>query len=145
MVAATQLTGQIMFFDLTDSDHPRVEHTATVGAQPWHPVYAPDGASVWVPSKEADQVTQLDARTGEVIRVVEGRGIAQPHGSAVRRDGRFVYVSSNNARGEYTPRHDLGDNASIGTVTVIDAGSGEIVKVIEVEASASGLGIRAGG
>ena len=86
----------------------------------------------------------MDARTGEILRVVEGRGLAQPHGSVLRPDGQFVYVSSNNARGDYTPRYDLGDNSVIGTVTVIKANTGEIMKVIEVEKSASGLGIRAG-
>jgi len=144
MVAATQLTGQMMFFSLMDPDRPRLETTVAVGAQPWHPIYSPDGGSVWVGNKEANQVTQMDARTGEILRVVEGRGLAQPHGSVLRPDGQFVYVSSNNARGDYTPRYDLGDNSVIGTVTVIKANTGEIMKVIEVEKSASGLGIRAG-
>jgi len=62
----------------------------------------------------------------------------------VRPDGRYLYISSNNTRGSYTPRFPLGDNERIGTVTVIDAGTGEIVKVIEVEESATGLGIRGG-
>jgi DNA-binding beta-propeller fold protein YncE len=143
LVAATQLTGRVMFFDLADPDHPALQRSVEVAAQPWHPVYTPDGASVWVASKEADQVTELDARTGEILRVVKGPGLAQPQGSAFRPDGRFLYISSLNARGRYTPRHDLGDNALNGTVSVIDTRTGTIVKVIEVENGASGLGIRA--
>jgi len=142
MVATTQLTGLMIFFDLLDPERPVRQTALEVGAQPWHPSFTPDGHFVWTGVKESNEVVQVDARTHEVVRRISGEGIAQPHGSALRPDGRYLYISSNNARGDYIPRYDLGDNGAVGTVTVIDAGSGEIVKVIEVEAGASGLGIR---
>ena len=40
----------------------------------------------------------------------------------------------------YAPRYDLGDNTRAGTIVVIDTGSQEIVKVIEIEGYGSGLG-----
>ena len=40
----------------------------------------------------------------------------------------------------YHARYDFGDNAHVGTVVVLDMESKEIVKVIETEEYASGMG-----
>ena len=40
----------------------------------------------------------------------------------------------------YTPRYNLGDNHMSGTVVVVDAAAREIVKVLEVENGATGVG-----
>ena len=140
LVAATQLTGKILVFDIGSSPVATLVDSIAVNAAPWHPAFSPDGRYVYVGNKNANTVTTVDMTTRSVAAVIEGRGLAQPHGLAVSPDGRYVYVSNNNLRGEYTPRHDLGDNELSGTVTVINTSTNTIEKVIEVERYASGVG-----
>ncbi|MCZ6918356.1 MAG: beta-propeller fold lactonase family protein [Gemmatimonadetes bacterium] len=139
MVAATQLTGKILVFDIGSSPIATLVDSIAVNAAPWHPAFSPDGRYVYVGNKNANTVTAVDMTTRSVAAVIEGRGLAQPHGLAVSPDGRYLYVSNNNLRGEYTPRYDLGDNELSGTVTVINTSTYTIEKVIEVERYASGV------
>jgi YVTN family beta-propeller protein len=143
LVAATQLSGLLLTYDLGAPLRPELIASVEVGGQPWHPVHTPDGASVYVGNKNANTVTVLDRASGHV-RTVRHPGLAQPHGSAVRPDGRYVYVTGTNTRGAYPSRY-VEEGRAVGTVVVIDTTRGEVVKVIEVEANPTGLGIRAPG
>src|SRR5690606_17518351 len=96
MVATAQITGKLLVFDLADPMHPRLERMIDVGAQPWHPVYAPDGGTVWFGNKGANEVTAVDTETWTVSAVIRGEGLAQPHGAAISPDGRWVFISNNN-------------------------------------------------
>lgn len=140
MVAGGQVSGQLLFFDLSDPMAPQVTDTLAVPAMPWHPLYTPDGRFIYFGSKGANAVTVVDAEQRAVAAVIEAPGIAQPHGSAIRPDGRYVYISNNNLKGTYTPRYPFGDPAETGTVTVIDTATNEVVQVIEVGTYPTGLG-----
>jgi DNA-binding beta-propeller fold protein YncE len=141
MIAGGEMSGEVLFFDLEKPMSPRVVASIQVGGSPWHPTYLPDGTRVFVPRKQADAVSIIDPASQAETGVVSGSGIAQPHGSAVRSDGRYVYVSSNNLNAGYTPRyHHEGDPN--GAVVVIDAESLQIVKVIEVENYPTGIATR---
>lgn len=138
MVGTTQLTGQLLVFDLTAPNRPELVRSVSVGAQPWHPTFTPDGRLVYVGNKMANTVTVFDPRRGNVVEVIEAEGIAQPHGAVTSPDGRWVYISNNNTNGDYVSA----TGGVVGTVVVIDAATAEVVKVIEVGAGAAGLGIR---
>ncbi|MFC2085614.1 c-type cytochrome domain-containing protein [Bacteroidota bacterium] len=138
-----QMTGRVLFFDITSPDAPVVFDSVLVSGAPWHPVYSKDGALIYLGNKAGNKVTVIDAKSRKVAAEISGRGIAQPHGSALSADGDFLYISNNNLNNSYTPRYDLGDNASVGTVAVIDTRSRRIVKVIEVGRNATGLGVAA--
>ena len=103
MVAGGQLTGQLLFFDLADPAHPEVTTTLDVGGMPWHPTFTPDGRSIYIGNQGTNQVTVIDAERREVVGRIEGKGLAEPHGIAVRPDGRYVYVSNRNLKGTYRP------------------------------------------
>ena len=152
MVGTTELTASVFVFDLDRELDMTPVDTIAVNAAPWYPVFTPDGRRVYVGNNRDNTVNVLDMETRTLAKVIEGNGLAQPHGAAVSPDGRFVYVSSRNLElGEddgrsghtYKPRYDLGDNTRAGTVVVIDTKSQEIVKVIEIEGYGSGLGAAA--
>ncbi len=152
MIGTTELTGTVFVFDLDRAPVMTPVDTIAVNAAPWHPVFTPGGRWVYVGNNRANTVNVIDMETRTFTKVIEGNGLAQPHGAAVSPDGRFVYISSRNlemaedqGRGGhlYAPRYDLGDNARAGTVVVIDTASQEIVKVIEIEGYGSGLGTAA--
>ena len=152
MVGTTELTGYVFVFDLDRTPALTPVDTLVVNAAPWHPVFTPDGRWVYVGNNRDNTVNVIDMDTRTLAKVIEGNGLAQPHGAAMSPDGRFAYISSRNlemsedqgrAGHMYTPRYDLGDNTRAGTVVVIDTESQEIVKIIEIEGYGSGLGAAA--
>jgi len=152
MVGTTELTSKVFVFDLSRLPDLTPVDTIDVNPAPWHPVFTPDGRWVYVGNNWGNSVTVIDMHARTVAAVIEGRGIAQPHGSAVSPDGRYVYISSRNldmpeghskAAHRYAPRYDLGDNQTAGTVVVIDTETQKIVHVIELPDYGAGLGTAA--
>ena len=152
MVGTTELTATVFVFDLDREPDMTPVDTIAVNAAPWHPVFTPDGRWVYVGNNWDNTVSVIDMGTRTLAKVIEGDGLAQPHGAAVSPDGRFAYISSRNLEMPeghskyehmYTPRYDLGDNARAGTVVVIDTETQSIVKVIEIEGYGAGLGTAA--
>lgn len=154
LVAATELTGRLLVFDLGDPANPALVASVEVGPMAFDPVFAPDGRTVWVPVKGADEVAIVDGGTWEVTRRIQGEGLRQPHAILFSPDGRRAFVS-NNSKADHMadPAHaahggagaDHGAEAEAtplpGNVTVIDTSSLEIVKVIELGANVTGMGI----
>ena len=138
MYVTGQVSGQLSLFDLSDPADPSLAGTVDVNAGPWHPVLTPDGGRLYFGNKGVNTVTAFDTQS-QTLAVVSGSGLAQPHGAATAPDGRFIYISNNNSRGDYTPRYDFGDNAAAGTVVVIDTATNAIVKVLEIEALPAGM------
>lgn len=149
MVATAELTAKLLVFDLTDPRRPKPVRMIDVGAQPWHPVFSPDGRTVWFGNKGANEVTAVDAETWTIAAVIRGAGLAQPHGAAISPDGRWVFISNNNTDQPHSA-HGAHGGASraaadrAGTLVVIDAAEQRIVKVIPVGANATGIGVRSG-
>lgn len=142
MVATAQVTGKALIMDISDPASPKITKLLDVNPQPWHPVYSPDGKYVYFGNKETHTVTVLDMETQTVDAVIQGNGLAQPHGSALSANGKYLYISNNNRKGRY----DGGRSASgepNSTVAVIDTETRKIIKVIEVGAYATGIGTRA--
>jgi DNA-binding beta-propeller fold protein YncE len=74
---------------------------------------SPDGGTLLVPLNLADQAAIVDTSSGQVRYVSVGH---YPYGAAILGDGRTGLVS----------------NESEGTVSVIDLGSGQVVKTLQV-------------
>lgn len=136
MVATGQVTGKVLIMDISNPASLKVTKSLDVNAQPWHPVFSPDGKYVYFGNKEAHTVTVLNMESQSVDAVIEGEGLAQPHGSALSADGKYLYISNNNRNGTYSA-------TSNGTVTVINTETREIEKIIEVGAYPTGVGTNA--
>lgn len=143
MIATGQVTGKALVMDISNPASPSVTDTIDVNAQPWHPVFSPDGNYVYFGNKETHTVTVIDMKKRTVDTVIKGNGIAQPHGSALSADGKYLYISNNNRKGTYKASTALPGGNPPGTITVIDTGTREIVKIIEVGPYPSGIGTRA--
>ena len=143
MVGSGQLTNRMLVFDTSEPARPSVFRSLSVNPSPWHPTFTPDGRFVYVGNQDANTVTAIDARSWTIAQVIEGTGLAEPHGIAVARGGRYVYVSNRNLKGTYaSPTNDA--NRRAGTVVVIDTQTNEITEVIEVDRYPAGLSARAG-
>jgi YVTN family beta-propeller protein len=141
MVLTGQVSGDALIFDLSDPMAPSLTDVVDVNPMPWHPVFSPDGKFVYFANKGSNTVTVLNMDSRTVDAVIEGNGLAQPHGAALSADGRYLFVTSNNRNGSYRPEGVSEDETDLpGTVTVIDTEKREIVKVIEVGRNATGIG-----
>ncbi len=148
MVGTAEITPSAFVFDLTTEGGVVLVDTIGVLRAPWHPIYSADGRWVYFGNNWTNTITVLDMNSRTVAGIIEGYGIAQPHGSAASPDGSTMYISNRNLampQGHskehhvYKPRYDLGDNQNIGTVLVIDTETREITKVLETEKYASGM------
>ena len=149
LVGSGELSHQLLVFDLADAMKPRLVRTIEIGPQPFDPVFTRDGRWVYLGNKAANTVTVIDARGWSVEKVVENTGLAQPHGTVVSPDGRYVFVSNNNLRdtahamhGGAAPTPQPAGAGGRGTVVVFDAATHAVVKVIEVGRNATGIGAR---
>ena len=142
LFSSGQLTDRVLAFDTSDLSALQLVQEIDVGSAPWHPVISRAGDVLYVGNRDDNNVSVISVEGLQVVDAITGRGLAEPHGSAVSADDRWVYISNRNTKGAYTPRYDLGDNERAGTVVVIDRMTDEIVKVIEVGTLAAGLGIR---
>jgi YVTN family beta-propeller protein len=152
MVTGGELTSTLLVLDLGDPMRPVPVAELEVGALPWHPVFSPDGARVYVGNRGANTVTVIRTSDWQVEAVIEDPSFAEPHGSAITPDGRKLYVSNRNVRdpmagaGEERMSHadmshgDAAGPTRPGRVSVVDTSSLEVVATIETGAYAAGMG-----
>ncbi|NNE71734.1 MAG: YncE family protein, partial [Rhodothermales bacterium] len=143
-IVGGELTNKLFFMDLSNLPEVSVRSEIEVGSRPWHPIFAADGRHAYFGNKGANTVTVVDTQTGQVAATIAGEGMAQPHGSAISADGRFVYISQQNTGSGGMDMSSMGgmSHSHNGHVVVIDTATNEIAKVIEVGVMPSGVGSR---
>jgi len=143
MIATGQVSGQLLFFDISDPLTPQFTKSLEVGAMPWHPVISEDGKYAYFANKQDNSVSVVNLETQTVEATIQGEGLAQPHGAVLSLDGKYLYVSNNNLNGSYNPegREDIQNLP--GTVVIINTELKSIERVIEVGRYASGIGTNA--
>ncbi|HEY0306437.1 MAG TPA: hypothetical protein VGC44_15790 [Longimicrobiales bacterium] len=150
LAASGELSAEVLLFDVSNPMQPKFMRSFAVEAQPFDPIFTPDGGYVVVGNKAANAISIIDLQKYDVS-VLRGQGIAQPHGTAVSPDGKWIYVSNNNLNapsgsGQSPHAMHAAQNASApagpGKIIVIDAQSRKISKVIEVGHNASGIAVR---
>jgi YVTN family beta-propeller protein len=141
LFATGQLTGTLLVLDVSQSPDIQLTGNIQLGHQPWHPVITPDGRLLYVGNKDDNSVSVVDLETLTVVTTITGRGLAEPHGSAVSADGKYVYISNRNLKGAYMPTEQQdGGEGPVGTVVVINTASNTIETVIEVDRYPAGIG-----
>ncbi|MEX1010714.1 MAG: YncE family protein [Balneolaceae bacterium] len=143
LVITGQISGQLLVLDTSNPASPELIETIQINPQPWRPIFSPDGKRLYVPNKESNTVTVIDMTQHVVEAVIEGKGLAQPHGSAISPDGKWLYISNNNLRAMPDMDQHNHDAGPPGYLVVIDTETLSIDKVIEVETYSTGIGTRA--
>lgn len=150
MVAATELSGRLLAFDLSDPAHPRQVASLELGPMVFDPVFGPDGGTVWVPVKGANEVAIVRTSDWTVERRLAFDSFRQPHQVVFSPDGSKAFVSSNNKADHMSGMTDHAGHAGMesdamnGNVTVIDVESYEPIEVIELGQNVTGMGIAGG-
>ena len=149
LAASGELSHELLLFDVRQPMQPAFVRSFAVEAQPFDPVFTPDGRYVVVGNKAANAISVIDLEK-LTVGVLRGAGIIQPHGTAASPDGKWIYVSNNNLNIPAGSGQHAGHGAPAGgvqplgpgTVVVIDAKSRKIAKVIEVGHNAAGIAVR---
>lgn len=142
LAASTQLTSRLLGFDVS-TGAPRELGSAEVLPFGYQVAWSPDGRSVWLGNQRSGAVTEVDAGSWRVLGVVRDSAFAEPHGVAVSPDGGTVYVSSHGLQttpAAPTPADTMhggmhageGAGRGHGTLTLIDARTGTVRRVISV-------------
>lgn len=151
LVAGTEVSGRLLAFDLADPARPRQVASVELGPMVFDPAFSPDGSSVWVPVKGANEVAVVRASDWTVQRRIAAESFIQPHQVLFAADGSRAFVSSN-AKADHmagmTGHGEHGDHAmgpgGSGNVTVIDTSTFEVVGVLELGANVTGMGAAEG-
>jgi len=145
LVAASQMTGLLIFYDLSNPDAPERVGEVEVGGQAWHPIFTRDGRSIVVGSKGTNTITVVDAATRTVHKVLRDERIRAPHGSAASADGRYIFITNSDMDMMATAEHAGHEmTMSSGSVAVIDTETWAVVTFIPVGVQPTGIGIRSG-
>ncbi len=135
-------TGEVVVIDMTDTANRHIETAVPVGGQPWHNVFSSDGSKFYVGNLGLDKFHVINTADFSFQSFGAGDGsdgLSQPHGIDIHPNGQRVFISGRNTSGNYHPVYDFGDNATIGTVVVINTADNSIEKVIEIENFGSGM------
>jgi YVTN family beta-propeller protein len=139
VVATTQMTDKVFLFDASTPGKLVLRATLDSPGWPWDQAWTADGSEFWFGNQKANTVTVVNAKTMKIDDVIQGEGLAEPHGIAISPDQRYVFVSNHNLQGVYTPRVER--PGGTGTVVVIDRKARKIVKIIETDHDAVGMAV----
>jgi DNA-binding beta-propeller fold protein YncE len=146
LVAATELSGRLLVFDLADPAKPKLTRDIAIGPMAFDPSYSPDGRSVWVPVKGANEIAIVETSGWTVTRRIKDDGLRQPHAIAFSADGRTAFVSNNNKMDHMMDPAHAGHEmpAAKGALVMIDVASGNVTGRIELGQNLTGMGTRGG-
>ena len=150
LVAGTEVSGRLLVFDLENPARPRQVASLAIGPMVFDPAFSPDGTTVWVPVKGANEVAVVRVSDWTEQDRISADSFMQPHQVVFTADGARAFVS-NNAKADHMagpmgPNEHAahGDHAmaaeGTGNVTVIDTRTFEVVEVIELGLNVTGMG-----
>lgn len=118
----------------------KVIDSITVGLRPLVPSISPDGQFVFVPNRNSHSVSIISTATPTDVKTIDSVGV-EPHGSAVSKDGKYLYVSCENIGLTDPPHHPTAGGIGTGFVKIIDIASRAVVKSLEVGYWAAGIAL----
>lgn len=147
LVGSTEVSGQLLVFDLAQPAKPALVKSIPVGAMAFDPTFTADGAFVYVPVKSTNEIVVIEAATWTVKVRLTDAAFRQPHQVVFSRDGATAFVTNNNKMDHMAdPAHaghampaEAGGAASL---VVIDTRTGRVVKALELGRNLTGMGAR---
>lgn len=142
LVASGELSGQLVVFDLDDPARPKSLTSVEVGPQPFDPTFHPDGETVWVPMKGANEIVVVETAGWTVVDRVRGEGLLQPHALRFSPDGGRAFVTNNAADPHAAHRPPEAEGGEPASLVVVDVGTREVEAVLELGRNLTGIGAR---
>ena len=114
-----------------------------IGPGPMHISVKSDGSKIYVPSMMGNYVAVVEKNgtTWTKTKQITHPGIHLPHGSDLTADDKYLYISSRNNDGGFTPEFTVTGEGPPGTLCIINTQTDEVIKLIELEEFSAGLTI----
>lgn len=149
LVSSTEVSGRLLVFDLASPARPALRASIEIGRMAFDPVFRPDGSTVWVPAKMADELAIVDAKSWTVVDRIKTPAFRQPHQIVFSPDGRTAFVTNNNkddhmadpAHAGHVAPGSAGDGRA--ALVVIDVGTRKVTRSIPLGRNLTGMGRRA--
>lgn len=123
-----------------DIEQMKIIDSIKVGNMPLIPTITPDGQYVFVPNRNSNSISAINTATRKVEYTIEGVGV-EPHGTAVSKDGKYLYVSCENYLNSDPPHHVTQGSKRPGFVKVIDIAKKSVVMSLEVGNFGAGIAV----
>ncbi|MDA0684624.1 MAG: hypothetical protein O2797_00910 [Bacteroidetes bacterium] len=133
-------TSTLTLFSTSNPSQVIQHHSLWVGDDPRQITYSPDGTHVYAAIRGMDRVAVIDAVAEVPADPIDHPAMREPVGLAITRDGKTLFVASENEGGWYKGRFAFPEDAPPGTISVIDTETGEVVKVLESAPGAAAMG-----
>ncbi|HUF47498.1 MAG TPA: hypothetical protein VMM93_06740 [Vicinamibacterales bacterium] len=145
LVAAAEVSGQVLVFDLATPARPSLVRTLDAGKMAFDPAFTPDGAALWVPVKSTDEIVVFETATWRETGRIGGAVFQQPHQIVFSPDGRTAFVTNNNKMDHMAdPAHaghampaTAGGPASL---AIVDVSTRTVAATIELGRNLTGMG-----
>ncbi|NQW04613.1 MAG: hypothetical protein HQ485_11365 [Acidobacteria bacterium] len=144
LVAATEVSGQLLVFDLAAPAMPALKASIALGKMVFDPVFTPDGKSVWVPVKMANEIAIIDTATWAVVARVTDPSFMQPHQVVFSPDGRTAFVTNNNKMDHMADPahagHEMPGMDGMASLSVVDVATRKVTKALPLGKNLTGMG-----
>lgn len=145
MVSGGELSNTLLVFDLTQPPPFTPAREVAVAGKPWEARFSPDGHTLYLTLLTKNAIAEIDVATWTVRRTIEGE-FAQPYGMLIRADGRYAFVSNQNAGAvmEGHSGHEMhgmdGMSEKDGWLTVLDLKTGTVKTTLMLGNGPTGMG-----
>lgn len=123
-----------------DIEQMKIIDSIRVGTMPLIPAISVDGQYVFVPNRNSNSVSVISTATRKVEYTLEAVGV-EPHGTAVSKDGKYLYVSCENYLNSDPPHHVTQGSKRPGFVKIIDIAKKSVVASLEVGNFGAGIAV----
>ncbi len=130
-------SGEVRVIDLNQL---KVIDSIKAGTFPLIPAVTPNGAYVFVTNRNTNSVSAINTTTRKIEYTIADVGV-EPHGIAVSKDGKFLYVSCENLGISEPPHHATTGGKKPSFLKVIDISQRAVVASLELANFGSGLAV----
>lgn len=109
-----------------------------VGLFPLFPSMTPDGSHIFVANRNSNSVSAINTSARAVEFTIENVGV-EPHGAAVSKDGKFIYVTCENLNVGEPPHHATIGSRIPSFLKIIDIETRKVVASLELGNFGSGI------
>lgn len=130
-------SGEVRVIDLQLQ---KVVDSITVGSVPLIPAMTPSGDMVFVANRNSNSVTAIATANRTVAFTIQNVGV-EPHGIAISKDAKYLYVSCENQGISEPPHHATSGGKKPSFLKVIDIATRTVVASLELGNFGSGMAI----
>ena len=147
LVASTEVSGQVLLFDIAEPASPKLLKAIDVGKMAFDPAWTLDEEFIWVPVKSTNEIVVISTDTAKEVARITDPNLKQPHQIVFSADGTSAFVTNNNKMDHMADPahagHKMPDADGIASLLVVNIEARKVEKAIPLGKNLTGMGTRA--